>query len=45
MNPLKNNEDYAQYYTWEGNTTQRLKGWNWWTMGMVLRLHEALSSA
>ena len=42
MNPLKNNEDYAQYYTWEGGTTQRLKGWNWWTMGMVLRPHEAI---
>ena len=42
MNPLKNNEDYAQYYTWEGDTTQKLKGWNWWTMGMVLRPHEAI---
>ena len=42
MDQVKNNEDYAQYYTWEGNTTQRLKGWNWWTMGMVLRPHEAI---
>jgi hypothetical protein len=42
MSPLKNNEDYAQYYTWEGNSTVRLKGWNWWTMGMVLRPHEAI---
>ena len=42
MNPVKNNEDYSQYYTWEGETTQKLQGWNWWTMGMVLRPHEAL---
>ena len=42
MDALKNNEDYAQYYTWEGETRQKLKGWNWWTMGMVLRPHEAL---
>jgi hypothetical protein len=42
MDPLKNNEDYAQYYTWEGDTTVRLKGWNWWTMGMELRPHEAI---
>jgi hypothetical protein len=42
MDPLRNNEDYAQYYTWEGKTTVRLKGWNWWTMGMVLRPHEAI---
>ncbi|MCX5757460.1 MAG: hypothetical protein NTU83_02925, partial [Candidatus Hydrogenedentes bacterium] len=42
MNPLRNNEDYAQYYTWEGDTTVKLKGWNWWTMGMVLRPHEAI---
>ncbi len=42
LNPVKNNEDYAQYYTWEGDSTQKLKGWNWWTMGMVLRPHEAV---
>jgi hypothetical protein len=42
MNPVQNNEDYSQYYTWEGETTQKLKGWNWWTMGMVLRPHEAI---
>lgn len=42
MNPLKNNEDYAQYYTWEGTTTQQLDGWAWWNMGMVLRPHEAI---
>jgi len=42
FDPLKNNEDYSQYYTWEGETTQKLKGWNWWTMGMVLRPHEAI---
>jgi hypothetical protein len=42
MDSVKNNEDYSQYYTWEGETTQKLKGWNWWTMGMVLRPHEAL---
>ncbi|NQT82575.1 hypothetical protein HQ563_06105 [bacterium] len=42
MNPLKNNEDYAQYYTWEGDTTVQLDGWAWWTMGMVLRPHEAI---
>jgi len=42
LDPLQNNEDYAQYYTWEGSTTVRLKGWNWWTMGMVLRPHEAI---
>jgi len=42
VNPVKNNEDYTQYYTWEGDTTQKLKGWAWWTMGMVLRPHEAI---
>lgn len=42
MNPLKNNEDYAQYYTWEGNSTVQLDGWAWWNMGMVLRPHEAI---
>jgi hypothetical protein len=42
MDPLKNNEDYAQYYTWEGNTTVQLDGWAWWNMGMVLRPHEAI---
>lgn len=42
MDPVKNNEDYAQYYSWEGKTTQKLKGWNWWTMGMELRPHEAI---
>lgn len=42
MDSLKNNEDYAQYYTWEGSTTVPLKGWNWWTMALVLRPHEAL---
>jgi len=42
MNPVRNNEDYSQYYTWEGETAQKLKGWNWWTMGMVLRPHEAI---
>ena len=42
MSAVKNNEDYAQYYTWEGETTQQLKGWAWWTMGMVLRPHEAI---
>jgi hypothetical protein len=42
MNPVNNNEDYAQYYTWEGETTQKLKGWAWWNMGMVLRPHEAI---
>jgi len=42
MNPLRNNEDYAQYYTWEGDTVQQLDGWAWWNMGMVLRPHEAL---
>jgi len=41
MTPLKN-EDYAQYYTWEGDTTVQLDGWAWWTMGMVLRPHEAV---
>ncbi len=41
VNP-ENNQDYAQYYTWEGQTTQKLKGWNWWDMGMVLRSHEAI---
>jgi hypothetical protein len=30
------------YYTWEGETTQKLKGWNWWTMAMILRPHEAI---
>ncbi len=42
MNPANNNEDYAQYYTWEGATTVKLKGWAWWTMGMALRPHEAI---
>ncbi|MBC8870449.1 MAG: putative Ig domain-containing protein [Planctomycetes bacterium] len=42
MNPLNNNEDYAQYYTWEGDTTVQLDGWAWWTMGMVLRPHEVI---
>jgi hypothetical protein len=42
VNPLQNNEDYAQYYTWEGRTTVPLDGWAWWNMGMVLRPHEAL---
>lgn len=42
MNPLGNNEDYAQYYTWEGSTTVQLDGWAWWNMGMVLRAHEAI---
>ena len=42
MNPVRNNEDYAQYYTWEGDTTVQLDGWAWWTMGMVLRPHEAI---
>ena len=42
MNPVRNNEDYAQYYTWEGTTTVPLKGWAWWNMGMVLRPHEAI---
>lgn len=42
MNPVRNNEDYAQYYTWEGKTTVQLDGWAWWNMGMVLRPHEAL---
>jgi hypothetical protein len=42
MNPLRNNEDYAQYYTWEGNTTVPLDGWAWWNMGMVLRPREAI---
>jgi len=42
MNPVGNNEDYAQYYTWEGDTTVQLDGWAWWTMGMVLRPHEAI---
>ncbi len=42
MNPVRNNEDYSQYYTFEGDTTQKLKGWNWWAMGMVLRPHEAI---
>lgn len=42
MNALKNNEDYAQYYTWEGDTTQQLDGWAWWNMGMVLRPREAV---
>ncbi len=41
MNSL-NNEDYAQYYTWEGNTIQQLNGWAWWNMGMVLRPGEAI---
>ncbi|UCD51922.1 MAG: hypothetical protein JSW27_04650, partial [Phycisphaerales bacterium] len=42
MDPIRNNEDYAQYYTWEGDTTVQLDGWAWWTMGMVLRPHEAI---
>lgn len=42
MDPRKNNEDYAQYYTWEGNTTVQLDGWAWWNMGMVLRPREAI---
>ncbi len=42
MDPLKNNEDYAAYYTWEGDTQVQLDGWNWWTMAMVLRPHEAI---
>ncbi|MCF7974125.1 MAG: hypothetical protein K9N55_09945 [Phycisphaerae bacterium] len=42
MSSLRNNEDYAQYYTWEGDTTVQLDGWAWWTMGMVLRAHEAI---
>ncbi|MHB1035708.1 MAG: hypothetical protein ACYC35_28250 [Pirellulales bacterium] len=42
MDSVKNNEDYAQYYTWEGTTTQQLDGWAWWNMGMVLRPHEAI---
>jgi hypothetical protein len=42
MNPRNNNEDYAQYFTWEGNSTVQLDGWAWWTMGMVLRPHEAI---
>ena len=42
MDALRNNEDYAQYYTWEGNTTVQLDGWAWWTMAMVLRPHEAI---
>jgi hypothetical protein len=42
MDPVRNNEDYAQYYTWEGTTTQQLDGWAWWTMAMVLRPHEAI---
>jgi hypothetical protein len=42
MNPVKNNEDYAQYYTWEGSTTVQLDGWAWWNMGMVLRPREAI---
>ena len=42
VDPVENNEDYAQYYTWEGDTTQQLDGWAWWTMAMVLRPHEAI---
>ncbi len=42
FNPIRNNEDYAQYYTWEGKTTVQLDGWAWWTMSMVLRPHEAI---
>jgi hypothetical protein len=42
MNSVNNNEDYAQYYTWEGNSTVQLDGWAWWNMGMVLRPHEAI---
>ncbi|MHC4742745.1 MAG: hypothetical protein ACYS8Z_12585, partial [Planctomycetota bacterium] len=41
MSPLKN-EDYAQYYTWEGDTTVQLDGWAWWNMAMVLRPNEAI---
>lgn len=40
--PVRNNEDYAQYYTWEGTSIVPLKGWNWWTMGMELRPSEAI---
>ena len=39
---VRNNEDYATYYTWEGDTTVQLDGWNWWTMGMVLRPRESI---
>jgi hypothetical protein len=42
MSSLRNNEDYAQYYTWEGSATVQLDGWAWWNMGMVLRPHEAI---
>jgi hypothetical protein len=42
MNSIRNHEDYAQYYTWEGTSTVQLDGWAWWDMGMVLRPHEAL---
>jgi len=42
MDPVRNNEDYAQYYTWEGDTTVQLDGWAWWTMAMILRPHEAI---
>jgi len=42
MNPRRNNEDYAQYYGWEGNTTVQLHGWAWWNMGMILRPREAI---
>ncbi|MFC1596360.1 putative Ig domain-containing protein [Planctomycetota bacterium] len=42
MSSLNNNDDYAQYYTWEGDTTVQLDGWAWWTMSMVLRPHEAI---
>ena len=39
---VRHNEEYAELYTWEGETTQKLKGWCWSTMAMVLRPHEAL---
>ena len=44
MRPMEteNNEDYAPYYAWEGNTTQKRVGWAWSTMAMVLRPHEAI---
>ncbi len=42
MHTVRNNEDYAQYYTWEGDSTVQLDGWAWWNMAMVLRPHEAI---
>lgn len=42
MDPVENNEDYAQYYTWEGNTVRQRVGWFTGTMAMVLRPHEAI---